>query len=164
MKDLIITTKIQVYEIDESNEETKNLIAKAKDVTKNSYSPYSQYAVGAAILLANGEIIAGSNQENAAYPSGLCAERTALFYANSSHPDCTIKAIAITAFYQDDFVKEVCTPCGACRQVIAEIEGKQNSPIKILMCSKNTVYEAESIKSLLPLSFGSRQLSTDSDN
>lgn len=158
MKDLIFTTKIQVYEIDKSNEEIKNLITKAKQITKNAYSPYSNYSVGAAILLDNGEIICGSNQENAAYPSGICAERTALFYANSSHPDNVIKAIAIIAYYESDFVKNVCTPCGSCRQVIAEIENKQNSPIKILMCSKDLVYEAKSIADLLPLSFNSSAL------
>lgn len=158
MKDFVITTKIQVYKIEESNEETKNLIEKAKEVTKNSYSPYSKYAVGAAVLLDNGEIISGSNQENAAYPSGLCAERTALFYSNSSRPNNTVKAIAIIAYYQGDFVKNICTPCGSCRQVIAEIESKQKSQIKIIMCSKEEVYEAESIKHLLPLSFDSSAL------
>lgn len=158
MKDLIITTKIQVYEIDKSNEEIKNLIAKAKEITQNAYSPYSKYAVGAAVLLDNGKIVSGSNQENAAYPSGLCAERTALFYSNSSYPNNTVKAIAIIAHYQGDFVKSVCTPCGSCRQVIAEMESKQKSPIKIFMCSKDIVYEASSIKDLLPLSFDSSAL------
>ena len=163
MKDLTITTKIQVYEIDKSNEETKNLIAQAKEATKSSYSPYSKYAVGAAVLLDNAEVILGSNQENAAYPSGLCAERTALFYTGSSHPANKIRAIAIIAYHQGDFVSEVCTPCGACRQVIAEMESKQNSSIRVLMCSKNTVYEVASIKDLLPLSFGSEHLAAGSN-
>lgn len=158
MKDLIITTKIQVYTLDESNDEVKNLINSAKGITRNSYSPYSGYAVGAAVLLANGDIVAGSNQENAAYPSGLCAERTALFYANSTYPDQAVKAIAIIAHHKGDFVKEVCTPCGSCRQVLAEIESRQKSPIRILMCSKDEVYEVGSIKDLLLFSFDNSAL------
>lgn len=158
MKDLIITTKIQVYTLDESNDEVKNLVNSAKGITRNSYSPYSGYAVGAAVLLANGDIVAGSNQENAAYPSGLCAERTALFYANSTYPDQAVKAIAIIAHHKGDFVKEVCTPCGSCRQVLAEIESRQKSSIRILMCSKDEVYEVNSIKDLLPLSFDNSTL------
>lgn len=153
MKDLVITTKIKVYNIDNSDEETKRLIASAKKATQNSYSPYSCYRVGAAVLLNNGEIISGSNQENAAYPSGLCAERTALFYANSSHPNNAVNAIAIIAYYKEDFTENICTPCGACRQVLAEIESRYKNSIRIIMCSKDKVYEVKSIKELLPLCF-----------
>lgn len=152
-KDFTISTKIKVYSLEESNEQTKILIKKAKEATKGAYAPYSTYHVGAAALLKNGEIVCGSNQENAAYPSGLCAERTALFYANASQPEQAVEAIAIIAHHDGDFVKDVCTPCGSCRQVIAEVESRYNTPIRIIMCSKNTVYEVGSIKDLLPLSF-----------
>lgn len=158
MKDFTISTKIQVYSLEESNEATKKLIDKAKEATQTSYAPYSNYHVGAAVLLEDGQIVSGSNQENAAYPSGLCAERTTLFYANASNPNQSVKAIAIIAHHDGDFVKDVCTPCGSCRQVIAEIESRYDSPIRIIMCSKNTVYEVDSIKALLPLSFDKHAL------
>ena len=158
MKDFTILTKIQVYPLDKSNEETKKLITKAKDIVKKAYAPYSKYQVGAAILLKNGEIITSSNQENAAYPAGICAERSALFYANANYPDQAIDAIAIIAYHNGDFTKDVCTPCGICRQVLLEIESRYSQPIRIIMCSKDYVYEVNSIKDLLPLSFGSDKL------
>lgn len=158
MKDFTISTKIRVYSLDESDEATKNLIAKAKEATQSAYAPYSTYHVGAAVLLSNGETVCGSNQENAAYPSGLCAERTALFYANASQPEQAIEAIAIIAYHNGHFVKDVCTPCGSCRQVLAEVESRYKTPIRIIMCSRDMVYEVSSIKDLLPLSFDKEAL------
>lgn len=158
MKDFTISTKIQVYSLDKSNDDIKKLIDKAKEATKSAYAPYSGYHVGAAILLKNGDIISGSNQENAAYPSGLCAERTAMFYANASQPEQAIDTIAVIAYNNGDFVKDVCTPCGMCRQAILEVENRHKQPIRIVMCSKDIVYEVKSIKDLLPLSFGGDKL------
>lgn len=158
MKDLVISTNIRVYELDQADESAKILIHEAKKATQTSYSPYSNYSVGAAVLLDGGEIIRGSNQENAAYPSGLCAERTAVFFANAQHPDKKVLAIAIIAQTEGDFVDTICSPCGSCRQVLAEVEDRYQTPIRILMCSKTTVYETSSIKDLLPLSFGSSSM------
>lgn len=158
MKEIKLSTKIAVYPIEECSDIEKKLIVAAKSATKNSYAPYSEFKVGAAALLANGEIISGNNQENAAYPSGLCAERTAVFYAHSKYPDQKIEAIAITAWNKGDFTKDVITPCGACRQVLLEAENRFNSPMKVLMCSEDTVYVANSLKDLLPLSFGDGML------
>lgn len=158
MKDLTIVTKIRVYSLEESDASIKKLIEKAKEATETSYAPYSNYHVGAAVLLKNGNMVSGSNQENAAYPSGLCAERTAIFYANASQPEQAVEAIAIIAHHNGRFVTDVCTPCGSCRQVLAEIEERYKSPIRIVMCSKDTVYEVGSIKDLLPLSFNKSSL------
>lgn len=154
MKTKEIITKVQIYKIEECDNEKKMLIEQARDATFRAYAPYSNYHVGAAILLDTGEVITGNNQENAAYPSGLCAERTAFFYANSKYPKMKVKAIAVAAFHDGDFSKEVCTPCGSCRQVMSEMEDKNGEPIKILLCSKDIVYELNSVKDLLPLSFG----------
>ncbi len=154
MKEINLTTKITVYRIEECSKTEKKLIDVAKDATKYAYTPYSNFNVGVSVLLENGEIIKGNNQENAAYPSGLCAERTAVFYTSENYPDKKIVAIAITAFYKNSFTKDVITPCGACRQVLLESENRQKSPIQILMCTNDSVYRVESVKDLLPLSFG----------
>ena len=156
MKDFEIVAKIKVYDIDACIGIKKKLIESAQYATQSAYAPYSKYKVGAAVLLENGEIIRGNNQENAAYPSGLCAERTALFYANASHPDQSVKMVAITAFYNGDFTSETCTPCGSCRQVLLEVENRFKTPVTILMCSKDKVYESSSAKDLLPLCFSDK--------
>ena len=158
MKDFTILTKIQVYPLDESNEATKKLIEKAKEISLKAYVPYSRYHVGAALELDNGEIICGNNQENAAYPAGICAERTALSYANANFPNQPVKAIAIIAHHCGSYVDEVCTPCGICRQYLLEVEARYKQPIRIVMCSKDMIYEVESAQDLLPLSFGSDNL------
>ena len=158
MKDVTILTKIRVYSLAEADENTKILIEKAKKATHQAYAPYSGYQVGASLRLRNGLIISGSNQENAAFPSGSCAERTAIFYANANHPNEPVEAIAIIAYNNEDFVKDICTPCGMCRQVLLEVENRYKQAIKLYMCSKDTIYEVGSIKDLLPLSFGSEKL------
>jgi len=154
MESLEIITKIRIYSILEYSEHKKMLIEEAKNATFSAYAPYSEYRVGAAVLLDNGTIITGNNQENAAYPSGLCAERTALFFANSQYPDVPVKAIAIAAYNKGGFTKEVCTPCGSCRQVLVEIENRYNKLIEIIMYGEDHIYEVDSIRDLLPLSFG----------
>ena len=158
MKEINLSTKIAVYPIEECSVIEKKLIEAAKSATKNSYSPYSGFKVGAAVLLSNGEIITGNNQENAAYPSGLCAERTTAFYAHAKYPDQKIEAIAIAAWSKGNFTKDVITPCGACGQGLLESESRSHSPMKIMMCSDDAVYIVNSIKDLLPLSFGDEML------
>ena len=153
MKDLTITAIIKVYCFDELNEADQTLMHAAMEATTRSYAPYSKFSVGAAALLANGITITGSNQENAAYPSGLCAERTTLFYANSQYPDQPVEALAIAARTQTDFIELPIPPCGACRQVILETEKRYKHPIRILLYGKEAIYEVKSICDLLPLSF-----------
>lgn len=159
MKQINLTTKITVYSYDECTELEKILIDAAKEATSNAYAPYSEFYVGAALLLENGQIITGNNQENAAYPSGLCAERTAVFYANAQYPNQKIEALAIAAFNNGDFTLDITSPCGSCRQVLLEVESRYNSDVKILMYNrKDEVYVAESMNSLMPLSFDKKSL------
>ena len=148
--------KISINEynsIDELNNEDKVLINSAKLAADRAYSPYSKFSVGAAVLLANGEIIQGNNQENAAYPSGLCAERVALFYANSKYPDVAVKAIAITAKKNNKFNSSPVPPCGSCRQVMLETETRFKTPIKIILFGENKIQIINKVSDLLPLDF-----------
>jgi cytidine deaminase len=159
MKQINLTTKITVYSYEECTEIEKKLIDAAKHATSNAYAPYSHFSVGASLLLENGKIITGSNQENAAYPSGLCAERTAVFYANAQYPDQKIEAMAVAAFYNGEFTNDIISPCGSCRQVLLEVESRFDSPVKIMLFnSPNEVYVAESMSSLMPLSFTKKAL------
>lgn len=158
MKEINLTTKIAVYPLEECSDTEKKLIEAAKAATENAYAPYSGFSVGAAVLLENGEIISGNNQENAAYPSGLCAERTTVFFANASRPDQKIEAIAIAARHKGRFTDDVITPCGGCRQVLLETENRFKAPMKIMMYGGGSVYMLESAKDLLPLSFGDEML------
>jgi cytidine deaminase len=135
-------------------EEEQNLLKLAQAATRQAYAPYSNFCVGAALLLADGQTFLGNNQENAAYPSGLCAERTALFGLRANNPDKIIRKIAVTAqrFGTADFVAAL--PCGACRQVMAEYENLQQAPITVLMQADNgQVYRCDSVSALLPLQF-----------
>jgi cytidine deaminase len=159
MKQLDIHTTIKIYSPDELSAEEQQLVEAAKKATTRSYAPYSHFHVGAAALLANGEIISGTNQENAAYPSGICAERTTLFYANSQHPQEAVKALAIAARTSEGHWTETpISPCGACRQVMTETENRFGKPMKVLLCSAQEVFVIESAKDLLPVSFGSEDL------
>lgn len=158
MENLNLTTKILVYSIEECPENIKKLIEKAKLAAKDAYAPYSEFHVGAAVLLADGKIITGNNQENAAYPSGLCAERVALFHANSQYPQIAVEAIAVAAYHNGAFTDNPCTPCGSCRQTLLEIEHRYDKPIKIVMYGRAKICEVDSIKKLLPLSFGKSSL------
>ena len=153
MKDLTITSVIKVYEYDELNDTDRALLDDAIEATRRSYAPYSHFSVGAAALLANGVVVTGTNQENAAYPSGLCAERTTLFYANSQYPDQAVMTLAIAARTEKDFIDTPIPPCGACRQVILETEKRYKQPIRILLYGKKCNYEVQSIGHFLPLSF-----------
>lgn len=153
MNELTITTVIKVYQQDELRGIGRLLMNAAIEATTRSYAPYSRFSVGAAALLYNGTVVTGTNQENAAYPSGLCAERTALFYANSQYPDQPVVMLAIAARTEKDFVDTPIPPCGACRQVILETEKRYKQPIRILLYGKECIYEIQSIGDLLPLSF-----------
>ncbi|MDR2682452.1 MAG: cytidine deaminase [Dysgonamonadaceae bacterium] len=154
MKAFKITAKIQVYDYNELHPDEKKLIDHAKEAVQRAYVPYSHFHVGAAAGLANREIVTGNNQENAAFPSGLCAERTALFYANSRFPDTAVESIAIAAFTNGDFTDDPITPCGACRQVMLEVQNRYQHPVKLLLYGKKAVYVVEQITDLLPLAFG----------
>ena len=158
MKELNITAKIKVCQYDELSADQKKLTDAAREATFRSYAPYSQFFVGAAAELANGEIIQGNNQENAAYPSGLCAERVTLFFAGSKYPDVAVKRLAIAARTNGDYVEECVAPCGACRQVILETEERSGEPMEIILCGRDQVYIVDSIKELLPLCFGKNNL------
>ena len=131
-----------------------NLAQQARQATFTAYSPYSHFCVGAAVLLDNGETVCGSNQENAAYPSGLCAERTAVFYANSQYPDQPIRRICIVARdTKGEFLQRPISPCGACRQVLLEAEQRAGSDIEVLLYGTEGIYIVRNIKDLLPLGF-----------
>lgn len=158
MESFDIITKIRIYNLSEYTGQKKVLIEEAKKAVFNAYAPYSQFQVGAALLLEDGTIVTGNNQENAAYPSGLCAERTALFYANAHYPDKAVTTIAIAAYTKGQFTEDVCTPCGSCRQVLVEVENRFGRPVQIIMYGEKHIYEVDSIRDLLPLGFGKESL------
>jgi len=146
--------------IEEVSTQEQDLIKASKKASKKAYAPYSNFHVGAAVLLENGEIITGNNQENVAFSDGTCAERSALFYAHANYPNQSIEMIAITAYGKDfDFDKPV-SPCGSCRQVLAEFEQLQSKPITILLASNyDEVYKINGATPLLPLLFFEKNLS-----
>ncbi len=154
MKKIKLEIHIRSYAYEELSEEERRLVDAAKEATARSYAPYSRFHVGAAALLANGIIVSGSNQENAAYPSGTCAERTTLFYANSQYPDQPVKALAIAARNASGFLDSPIPPCGACRQVLLETEQRYGHPMRILLYSNQEIYCLSGARNLLPLSFG----------
>lgn len=156
MNEINLITKIKVYRLDECTEIEKKLIEEAKKATRRAYAPYSHFKVGAAVLLENGKILSGNNQENAAYPSGLCAERTTIFFANANYPQQKIKTLALAAFHKGKFTSHPITPCGACRQVLLETENRFTTPIKIIMYGEECIYVTETVKNLLPLNFGEK--------
>ncbi|MCF8277432.1 MAG: cytidine deaminase [Flavobacteriales bacterium] len=130
------------------------LLEKAEDVSKNAYAPYSQFFVGAALRLDNGTIVLGTNQENVAYPSGLCAERVALFSASTNHPNIPVAAMAITVNTAKSVITVPLSPCGNCRQVIMEYQHKQNQPIRLILGGQgDTVWIFEDSAALLPFGF-----------
>lgn len=158
MKKADIVTNILVCTYNELTEEQKKLIDSAKDACTRAYAPYSKFNVGAAVLLGNGMTVCGNNQENAAYPSGICAERTTLFYAGAQYPEQPVVKLAIAAQKDGAYTAQPTAPCGACRQVILETENRYNVPIEILLYGEDEIYILPTIKSLLPLSFGKDDL------
>ena len=133
----------------------KDLAQAAIEATAQSYAPYSNFNVGAAVLFEDGVVVKGANQENAAYPSGLCAERTALFYASASRPDKAMTAIAIAAGQNGELCKNPATPCGACRQVMAQYQTKSGRPMRVLLIGAERIWRFEKVDDLLPLIFDS---------
>lgn len=148
--------KVVVHKYDSFDElelPDSSLVEMAINAATKAYAPYSKFKVGAALRLMNGAIVTGNNQENAAYPSGLCAERVAMFYANSQFPEIPVVSIAITAFQNGNQVSEAVYPCGACRQVILEDEIRFNNNVRMILAGKEKIFVVESVKSLLPLHF-----------
>jgi len=153
MKTKTITTNIEVYDYEELSEDLRKLIDTAKAQTQKAYAPYSNFHVGSVALLANGLLVSGNNQENAAYPSGLCAERVVVFYANAQYPDIPIEAIAVAASHSKKFTDEPVCPCSACLQALIESETRFGKPIKLILYGQNNVHIINSIKECLPLCF-----------
>lgn len=149
----VVETKVSVFAFDELSETQKLLVEKAKEQVKNAYAPYSKFQVGAAVELVNGSVFAGSNQENSAYPSGLCAERVAMFYANAQFSQIAVKSIAIAAYTNGEFLKSPVTPCGSCRQVLLETETRFEKDIEVIMYGTNEIFVIRNVKQLLPLCF-----------
>lgn len=141
--------------LDELETKDRELAQAAIEATELSYAPYSKFNVGAAVLFEDGITIKGSNQENAAYPSGLCAERTALFYASSSRPDKAMTAIAIAAAQNGNLCETPATPCGSCRQVMAQYQLKSGLPMMVLLVGAHKIWKFEKVDDLLPLIFDS---------
>ncbi|MDB9720350.1 cytidine deaminase [Winogradskyella sp.] len=160
MEHLKIETTLEVYNtISELSQDIQNLMSEAIEARNNAYAPYSNFNVGAAILLDNTKVVIGNNQENAAYPSGLCAERTAIYYAGAKYPKAKILKMALTASSQNQITDKPIPPCGACRQAIAEYEIKQEQPIEIyFMGAQGKVVKSNSLANLLPLLFESSVL------
>ena len=153
MKEINLVTKIKVYSYNELSETDKNLVDLAKNATQRAYAPYSRFNVGAALLLENGAVITGSNQENVAFPSGTCAERTTCFYAHSSYPGVRFVKLAIAAFHNGAFTPHPVSPCGACRQVLAEYEKLGGEKLEIILYGDNEIYVLSEVADLLPLIF-----------
>ncbi|MEJ6792553.1 MAG: cytidine deaminase [Lacinutrix sp.] len=155
MKEVKIESKLYVFDsLEETPKEIQNLMQFAIEARDNAYAPYSKFHVGTALLLDNGKIVSGSNQENASYPSGLCAERTAIFYAGAKYPEAKVLKMAITAASQNQKTNKPIPPCGACRQTIAEYETKQDKSIEIyFMGETGSVMKSNSLANLLPFGF-----------
>ena len=154
MKELELKSVIQACQMDELSAEEQHLVNLAIEATHRSYAPYSHFHVGAAVRLENGEEIIGCNQENAAYPSGLCAERTALFSAGAQYPNVPVEMLAIAARGTDgELLSEPVSPCGSCRQVIIESETRAGHPIRILLYGRKCIYVIDGIGKLMPLLF-----------
>lgn len=152
MEEKEIKITVKTAPLHEWAAEYQELHKEAMRAMSNAYAPYSQFKVGAAVLLANGKIVSGSNQENGAYPSGLCAERVALFYAGAQYPDVAVRAIAIAAITKGKIVEGI-SPCGGCRQVMLETENRAGTPLKIFLCGSESMRLIDSAASLLPIGF-----------
>lgn len=154
MKHKEVVCPIDVYSYDELPPEAAKLVELAREATFRSYAPYSKFSVGAAISLDNGEIVCGANQENAAFPSSTCAERSACYYAHATYPQAKFVAIAIAARGTDgEFVADPISPCGACRQALLEYETLAGRGVEVWLAGRDAVYRVPAVRSLLPLAF-----------
>lgn len=159
MREFDITTHVCELTYAELSPTQRRAVDAAKAAAATAYAPYSHFAVGAAVCLANGELVSGSNQENAAYPSGLCAERVTLFYANARFPHVAPQLLTIAARTANGFLQQPISPCGACRQVLIESERRFEQPMQILLYGEQCLYLFRTAHDLLPLSFSSDNLS-----
>ncbi len=146
---------LEYEDLDHLDPRDRQLALAAIEAMDGAYAPYSGFSVGAAVMFTDGDIVKGSNQENAAYPSGLCAERTALFYASASRPDKPMEAIAIVAGQNGNICASPATPCGACRQVMAQYQTKSGRPLRVILIGADKIWRFEKIDDLLPLIFDS---------
>lgn len=153
MKEYEIHTRVVVLDEQELSATDHELVNAARKATESSYSPYSHFQVGAALRLQDGEIVLGSNQENASYPVGSCAERTALFWCGANRPGAVITAVAIAAQTEGRFTPAPIPPCGMCRQALLEAEHRQGSLIRVLLYGKDGTHCIDSVRELIPLSF-----------
>lgn len=153
MKTIELNIRWQFLQMEELDSTERAVVEKAIEATGNSYAKYSNFNVGAALLLDDGSFVMGANQENAAFPSGLCAERSALFAAQSQKPDCAVQILAIAAKNEHGLTAKPVSPCGACRQVMIEVEQRYRKPMEVLLYGTKGVYRIRSAEDLLPLSF-----------
>ncbi len=158
MKEIQINVSVSLLMPDELSASDRELVERAKAMTRNSYSPYSHFQVGAALRLADGTIYGGSNQENAAFPVGLCAERAAFFYAQAQAPEQPPVAIAIAAFSGGAFLAKPISPCGMCRQALLEAETRYGCHIRVLLYGTEGTYVINSVRELLPLTFDGSEM------
>ena len=154
MIDLKLKVQIKECQMDELSDEDKSIVRLAIESTASSYAPYSQFHVGACLLLADGTVVRGCNQENAAFPAGICAERSAIFAAGAQHPGQAVKSLAIAARDRNgELTRQPVAPCGTCRQVMIETETRFGHPIHILLYGQDGIYVMDGIRNLMPLSF-----------
>ncbi len=158
MREIHLSLSTEALRYEELSAEEQRLVDAAREATLRSYAPYSHFSVGAAVLLENGETVSGTNQENAVYPSGLCAERTTLFYANSRYPTAAVVALAIAARNEAGLLSRPLPPCGACRQVMLETEQRFGRPMTLLMSGTEEIYRINGVQHLLPFAFDSEFL------
>lgn len=153
MKNIELKINVQYLQLDELPKDEQELVAAAIKATDNSNAKYSHFRVGAALLLTDGSVVIGANQENAVFPLGLCAERTAIFAAQAQRPEMSMSKLAIAARNDAGLVSNPVTPCGSCRQVILEMEERYGQPIRILLYGTDGVYAVDTVRDLLPLCF-----------
>lgn len=152
-KRIIQISIIEYTTLDELSENDRQLVLAARKSSGNAYAPYSGFKVGAALLLTNGEIIEGNNQENVDFTDGLCAERVALFYAHAKYPEVAVKSLAISAQNSNGLIDGPTQPCGSCRQALVETETRFNHPIRLILDGAKKIYIAEKAEYLLPFAF-----------
>ena len=164
MKDCFVSLKYTQTTYDELSKADQALVDAAKTACQTAYAPYSHFGVGAAALLSNGVVVCGSNQENAAFPSGMCAERCAVFYANAQYPEAAVTTLAIAAQNQVDaiFLEHPVPPCGACRQVLLETQQRFKEPMRLLLYGTKEVWEIHNIETLLPFQFSADSMKSES--
>lgn len=154
MKETDIVVRIRECGLEQLPDDYRRLAEKAMEMTRHAYAPYSNFSVGAAIMLQSGTVVTGSNQENAAFPSGTCAERSACFYAGANFPHDSFKTIAVAAREADgQLTAQPISPCGGCRQALLEYEKIAGRPVEVILVGRDKVYILPSVKSLLPLAF-----------